>query len=267
MSHSQPRKILHFDTIYSNSTTNPYNCSFKLTPAIIHPSRIYLKSMELPILFNNLRFPYNSVSYSLTQSGITTTYTFTLPELIYSSITVLLFDLNAAFVTSMQSKLLTNEIAPIFSVYNNNKIVMKTQLNSTIFVLNNVGIPLYYLGYNYNLDSVNNLKTLISGTTYLNTVYFSNCFNLNFDNYINMSLNIPCATTNVNNLMCHFKIGLNCNSNIVYFNSESNSFCQDIIINDSHLVLSQLNVILSDRFGNVIYGSHYSFSLGIEFNN
>ena len=262
----QPKKFLHFDSIFGQYSTNPYNCTFKLIPEIKKPMRIYLKSIELPITFCNVRYPYNSVSYTLTQSGITTNYSFTIPEAIYTSISSLLTDVNNAFSISMQSTLQVGESAPIFSITGTNKIVMKITLNSTTFLLNNFGIPVFYFGYLYSSDNSTAIKTLVSGSTYLNTYYFSNPLCLNFDNYLNMTLNIPCESTNVNMLNCHFKISLNANSNVVYFTSENSTFSQNVNITDTNLIISSLNVLITDRYGNNLNGSNYSFTLGIEFN-
>ena len=263
------RKInfLHFDSIFGQYT-NPYNCTYKLVPEIRKPIRISLKSIELPITFCNVRYPYNSISYNLTQSGITTTYSFTITEAIYTSISTLLTDINNAFAISMVNTLQAGEIAPVFSINATNKIMMKITLNSTTFVLNNFGIPVFHLGYVYSTDKTTTFKTVVAGSTYssyLYLYYFSNCLNLNFDNYLNMSLNIPCNTTNQNMIMNHFKIPLNANSNVVYFNSESSSYCQDIIISDPNLIISSLNFLITDRYGNSINGSNYSCTLGIEY--
>ena len=153
-------KFLHFDSIFGQYT-NPYNCTYKLVPELRKPIRISLKSIELPITFCNVRYPYNSISYNLTQSGITTTYSFTITESIYTSISTLLTDINTAFALSMISTLQIGEISPIFYINGtSNKIIMKITLNSTTFVLNNFGIPVFHLGYVYSTDKTTHLKKL-----------------------------------------------------------------------------------------------------------
>ena len=93
-------------------------------------------------------------------------------------------------------------------------------------------------------------------------------YNLNFDNYLNMTFtNLPLNTTTNSLIACSFKIPLNSTQNIVYFNSENSSFTQDINFNDINYIINKLDVVLSDRYGNNIAsnGLDYSFSLGIEF--
>jgi hypothetical protein len=109
---------------------------------------------------------------------------------------------------------------------------------------------------------------IIANNLTLSTTTFSNPFNINYDTYLNMTLqNIPVVTTNHNQKPCTFKIPLNSQGNIVYLNGESNSFDQVATIDNSSFVLDKLTVVFTDRRGNPIqpnYGN-YSFSLGFEF--
>ena len=257
----QKKQFLHFDTINSTYKTDSYNTSFKLSTVLQRVSRIYLKSIELPIGFCNVRNNYSTVSYNIIQN-ITFTKTFKLPEKTYNSIALFLFDLNAAFSTSITPYLSLGESPPVFSVnpLNTNRIIMTQTLLGTNMTLNGTGfLPSYFLGYNNDVGvKVGNVVT----------TNFSNVYNLNFDNYLNMSFtNLPLNTTTNSLIACSFKIPLNSTQNIVYFNSENSSFTQDITFNDIYYTINKIDVVISDRYGNSINsnGLDYSFSLGIEF--
>ena len=48
--------ILHFDTLLGTYNDNSvYDCTFTLSNPLRNVQRIYLKSIELPISFNNIR--------------------------------------------------------------------------------------------------------------------------------------------------------------------------------------------------------------------
>jgi hypothetical protein len=117
-------------------------------------------------------------------------------------------------------------------------------------------------------STVNYPIQLIATNLTLSTTTFSNPFNINYDTYINMSLqNLPIVTSNNNQLPCTYKIPLNSQGNIVYLNAESNSFEQSVVVSNSSFVLDKITVVFTDRRGNAIqpnYGN-YSFSLGFEF--
>ena len=257
----QKKQFLHFDTINSTYKTDSFNTSFKLCTVYQRVSRLYLKSIELPIGFCNVRSSYNTISYNIIQN-VTFTKTFKLPEKTYNSIALFLFDLNAAFLTSITPFLSINESAPVFSInpLNTNKIIMIQTLIGTQMTLNGAGfLPSYFLGYNNDISTK-------SGN--IVTTYFSNVYNLNFDNYLNMTFtNLPLNTTDNSLVACSFKIPLNSIQNVIYFNSENSSFTQDININDIHYIFSKLGVVITDRYGNSINsnGLDFSFSLGIEF--
>ena len=165
---------------------------------------------------------------------------------------------------SLQTSMATGEICPVFSVSTTqlNKLVMKTTLSSTSSLyIYSTGLISYYLGgINLAADS----KTLISGLLYLNTFNLINVYNLSFDTYYNMVIsNLDNLTYNNNNYPCHFKLITNTSNNSVYFSGESNSFIQDIQLNNK--CLTQLNIYITDRYNNIIDNQlDYSFSLCFE---
>ena len=206
----QKKKFIHFDTINSTYKTDSYNTTFNLFMPLHRVSRIYLKSIEMPIGFSNIRSAYCNVSYILTKSNITTSYSFAMIEKIYTSIATFLTDLNLAFSNSITQYLSTGESAPVFSISTiyTNKIIMTQTLITTLMTLQPKTLLSYYLGYNYSLDKV--VKTNNIAVT-----SFSNVYSLNFDNYLNMTIaNLPLKTTNNNMQNCTYKIPLN---SLLYF--------------------------------------------------
>ena len=115
------------------------------------------------------------------------------------------------------------------------------------------------------LDSADS-KTLVIGTLYLHSYNLINVYNLCFDTYYNMVIsNLENPTYNNNNFPCHFKLITNTSNNSVYFSAESNSFIQDIQLNNK--CLSQLQIYITDRYNNIIVNKlDFSFSLCFELN-
>lgn len=242
--------FLNFDTIYSNYTsTNPYDTNFKFSVPIRNVKKIYLKSIEIPIGFNNVRSSNGLSSFSFTLNG--TSYSITLTDKVYSSMATLLTDIN----TAISALGISNTITLSISSSNPNKISITLSTSATLVILT-TGLSQYILGIN---------NQSVTGTI-LNA---TNNFLLNVDNYINIYFsNIPSTShNNYGGVISSYKIPLNCTSNVVYYNAENQSFSQYIEITDSNYVLTNLNVKLLDRWGNIIpsQGLDYSFTLGIEY--
>jgi hypothetical protein len=90
--------FLNFDTIQGDYTqsSNPYNCKYDIVPAIKKCKKIFLKSVEIPVGFCNVRKDGGSTlsTFSFAVGG--TFYSFTLANNIYTSIQALITDLNTA---------------------------------------------------------------------------------------------------------------------------------------------------------------------------
>ena len=133
---------------------------------------------------------------------------------------------------------------------------------NSIYVFS-TGLISYYLG---NINTTYTTKTLISSSLYLHTYDLINVYNLNFDTYYNLVIShLDNPTYNNNNFPCHFKLIVNSSNNSIYFSGESNSFIQDIVLDNK--TLNSLNVVIYDRYNNLIVNQlNYSFPLGFEFN-
>ena len=162
--------------------------------------------------------------------------------------------------------MISSEICPVFSVSTTqlNKLVMKTTLlSSSSLYIYSTGLISYYLG---GINLVADSKTFVSNSLYLHIFNLINVYNLCFDTYYNLSItNIDNPTYNNNNFPCHFKLITNSSNNSVYFSAESNSFIQEILLNNK--CLTQLNIYITDRYNNLIVNQlDFSFSLAFELN-
>jgi hypothetical protein len=165
---------------------------------------------------------------------------------------LLLTDINTAITVLGIS---TNTITLGISSSNPNKVSITLSTSATL-VINTTGLSQYILG--------------ISGQSVTGTILnATNNFLLNVDNYINIYFsNIPSTShNNSGSVMASYKLPLNCTSNVVYYNADNQSFSQYIEITDSNYVLTNINVKLLDRWGNIIpsQGLDYSFTLAIEY--
>ena len=90
-------EILHFDTYLDNATyfkNSPYDTIFKLSNPVKCIHKIYLKSLEMPIVFENIRDGNTSNVFSIKINN--TIKTATLASKNYTDINVLLTDINNA---------------------------------------------------------------------------------------------------------------------------------------------------------------------------
>ena len=254
-------KLINYDSYYSiKNNLNCYYITYKIDP-LQHVKKIHLKSIEIPICLNNVRSPYSTFYYTINNIS----YNFSLPDKTYISIYSLLIDLNAAIILNIQPKLQVNEIAPIFTLSSTelNKIIMTTVTNTSILTFNNDGLMSFYLGYNSNFKIVT--TTLLLQKT--NVYTFAIPYNLSFDTYYNLIFNnIQSETKNNNNSQSDFKLSINSLSNAVYFSNELSSFQQSINIIDKNLTISKLDIIICDRFNNIVTGYlDWSMTLLFEF--
>ena len=244
-----------FNSAYLNLAPNSFNANFTLQTPLRNIKRISLKSIEMPIGFNNIRSSSktNIIGVSVSYDGTTyrTIYSITLSDKTYSSVTTLLTDINTAFTTLYPS------VNIVFA--NSNGYITVSSTSSAIFTGN-----MYVVNTNlaYMLGFRNNLNTLATRLTTAATVY-----NLNIDNYLNMYIsNISAqASNNANGVLNHFKIILNSTNGVVYYVAESNSYKQSIEVNP-HIPISSLNILMTDRFGFSVNSSSldYSFTLSFE---
>ena len=244
-----------FNSSYLNTAPNAFNATFNLQTPLRNIKKIYLKSIEIPIGFNNIRAnsKTNIIGVATGYDGTSyiNIYSITLADKTYTSITSLISDINLAFATLYPS------VNIIFAV--SNSYITVTSSSSSTFTTNIYVVP---TNLSYMLGFRNNLNTMATRLITSACVYM-----LNVDNYINMYItNLSAQATHNNNGVCsHFKIITNTTNGVVYYSSESNSYQQCIEVNHQ-IPLTNLNVVLTDRWGYSINASglDYSFSLMFE---
>ena len=255
------KTLIHLDSIDGIQNYDPilkcyhcYNTNININKPIRSIKEISLKSLEMPIFFNNIRSPNQSNLFSFNfdfdiYSNIS--ISFTIPEYNYNSITALLLVLNNSI-----SSALVSYTGILFVLTLTNKYYITITHNCTSLTLFSNILTNYILGFN-------------SGTYTDSIITTTNFYCLNVDNYINLYItNLNSGSdTNANGRLLTFKIPLNTITGNILYIGESNTFTQTISITDPYYVLNSLNIMILDRFGFPINGgnANYSFTLGITY--
>jgi hypothetical protein len=253
------KTILHFDSVdgiqnYDTilKTTHCYNTTIKINNPLRHIKEISLKSLEMPLFFNNIRNSNSSTLFSFTFSyGIYNNINIgvSIPESNYITIASLIDALNSSIVSALS-------LYSVSLVLYYNDYYISIQHSFSSLTLNKCILINYILGFNI-------------GTYNTSPIISSNFYCLNIDHYITMYITNLCGvdTTNVNGRLLSFKIILSQTNGNIFFLGESNTFNQTISITDPKFVLSSMHIMILDRFGFPINGgnAHYSFTLGINF--
>jgi hypothetical protein len=245
-----PNNIVHFDSIYSQYVqpgNDPFNTNFKLDCPVEGNSNIYLKSVELPINFYNVRSG-STMNQIIMTTNLGNTYTVSIAAGNYTTISSLLTVINNAFSGVVPSTTVTFTT----SGYKINVTAVSTSITS--FSLTSTILSTYILGFR---------NTTFSGLSTTGAVdYF-----INPDNYIVMYLsNVPTNNTAANgNLTLSFKIPLpSAYGNVLYI-SEGSSMRQYIGTMSGGQTITSLKVQIYDRFGNLITANNNDYSFTLEF--
>ena len=253
------KQLLHLDSIDGIQNYDPilktyhcYNTNILINKPISNIKEISLKSIEMPLFFNNIRSANNSNIFSFEFTiGNIISISCAIPESNYISINSLLDVLNISIATQLE-------------IYVDVSVVLTSTDNYYITLTHNLS----YLKLTKNILT-NNILGFKSDTYNTSTITTTNFYCLNIDNYINLYItNLNSGSdTNANGRLLTFKIILpQVNGNILFL-GESNTFIQTISITDPYFVLNSLNIIILDRFGFPINGgnANFSFTLGINY--
>ena len=246
-----------FDGSSSTKAPNSYNTEWNLRIPINNPRRIWLKSIEIPLAFSNIRSSNlsNTITVSTSYTG-GTQYTITIPDKTYSSIQILLDDINAAFLSTYPTVNIIFSINTIAADYGFVKITTSSSaiFTSGIFVQKGM-LASTILGFTFQRDDAPML-TKVASCMYL----------LNADNYINLWIkNLSSNDCNNNGVPSSFKIPLvSVNGSVMY--SGSNIGFDSYINVNSVTVISKIQIVITDRWGYSINsrGLDYSLTLAIE---
>ena len=261
------KTLLHLDSIDGIQNYDPilkiyhcYNTNILINKPISNIKEISLKSLEMPLFFNNIRTANNSNTihlvvyyYDPLEGYIVVNYPIivTLTEAIYNNINALLTAINTKINTSIATY---DGLTASFSVSNNNYITLTTNA---------------YKIQIFQSILINNILGFTTGIFNSSIITTTNFYCLNIDNYINLYItNLNSGSdTNANGRLLTFKIQLNAVNGQILYLGESNSFTQTISITDPYYVLTSLNIMILDRFGFPINGgnAYFSFTLGITY--
>ena len=247
---SDDLEFLHFDSFYARANpplnNDPYDTTYTLANPIKNIKRIYLKSLELPIGFYNIRASNTTSTLEFTIGGLVSSVT--IPDGYYTSINSLLTVLNNAFAALS----LANN--PVLSV--NGNIVSVTLTTSASFLITKTNLSRNVLGLQPN--------SISTGTVYVAPYNYL----LAYDNYIAINfLNIPTKSNASNTQQITFKVPLNAVSNMVYFEADNKGFTQFVEILDIHYVMTSLRVAIYDRFGYRIIGNGLDYTMSLAFSH
>jgi len=254
------KQILHLDSLDGILNYDPilrtkhcYNTNILVNKPIPNIKEISLKSIEMPLFFNNIRTANNSNVFSFSFSfGVYNNIPIScsIPESNHITITSLINALNSSIVSALNLYINVSCILYYSDYY------ISIQHNFTSLTLNKNILTNYILGFN-------------TGTYTTSPIITTNFYCLNVDNYINLYItNLNSGSdTNANGRLLTFKIPLNAVNGQILYLGESNTFIQTISITDPYFVLSSLNIMILDRFGFPINGgnANYSFTLGITY--
>lgn len=239
-------EILHFDTFADNATYNNgsscYDTTFKLSNPIKGIKKVFLKSLEMPIVFDNVRIANGSNRLTVTVNNVP--YTYSLQPKSYNDITSLINDINALFAN--------NNI--VLSVNSSNYISITVPSNSTVSIGESI-LANIMLGFPVKQTYTN-----------VTTITAPNKFSLAYDNYISLYLDIPSKGSSSGSRLISYKIPLNALSGMVFYLGDNNTFTQFFEVADPNYVLSHFRIIVYDRFGFAINtGLDYTFTLAFQF--
>ena len=80
--------------------------------------------------------------------------------------------------------------------------------------------------------------------------------------------NIPSIISSQGNVPSALKIPLSTSAyNILFYSNDRNEYDQSLTISDTNFILSQMRIIMNDRYGFIIKNGNldYSFTLAIEY--
>ena len=270
------KKLLHFDVADGTLNYDPnyggyhaYNATIKLMNTLHKVKKISLKSLEMPVMFNNIRSASENTSSVLYLQFTYASYTniqipIYIPPMNYTSISLLLSFINTQLSNNLASYGLTITAA-VFS----NSITYQTYIQ---FTCNQSTAVWFFYRDSILLSGI--LGVLPSARSYsspsITNLDGKNMYCLNVDNYICLYLNnIPAASSNASGRNCSFKVPLSAINGQIQFTGDNNQFGQVVEIQDPNFTLSQISITVYDRYGYAINGGNfnYSFSLLFEYDD
>lgn len=247
---------IHVDTSLASNVTNngtafvsktggnPFQCTITLGNRHRAVRQVALKNAQIPIGFYNVREPYNTFVYDGT--------TYTVAPGNYTTLTAL----NGAATTPGTTVSALGSFAVAAGDAGTNILTFTPVSGSHTFGAPAPNTLLSFLGYTPT-------QTL-SGTTIVSTYPYT----LNWDTYISIWIeNLGQSSLEPNQIS--FKIPLDAITGNVMYWSEGNQNTQVIDVTDRGVRLDRLNIVVLDRFRNILNnnGLDWSFSFDLVSDN
>jgi hypothetical protein len=265
MSTIEHLQFLHFDTynqwfstiqaLISNTNSTPFNCTLNLPYQLTKVKKIYLKSVELPVGFYNIRAENGSNTLTITIGG-TVTATITITPAQYT-ITTLIAAINTALAATTAFSTTNPNYLPVFSVSNQNVVITVPNTAFVNISLNNTVLTNIVLGFTANYPSI--LQPYNYVTSPAN-------YNLAYDTYISIYFpNVNALSVAATGKNMTFKVPFSGTNSTIFYNVENLSFAQYIELTESNFTLSSIKLIVYDRFGYQINNNNLDWSFTLAF--
>ena len=232
---------LYVETVYKTNN-NPFQCTIVLGQPIRRLKSFALKCAEIPVGFYNIRAPYKSLTLNV--ASVITTYT--VPPGNYTT-TTLLSSLNG-LVTSGVGQFATNPAS--------NRVTFTSAVGSLVVIPVTQRSLAYFLGFT-NGQNVTGVGNVVTGT---------NSYVINFDTYINVYIENLRASSQQPMVPVTFKVPITVANGAIEYHFENTRFRQCVETFDPNFRIDRLNIIVYDRYGNIIdnNGVDWSFTLEME---
>jgi hypothetical protein len=265
MSTIEHLQFLHFDTynqwfstiqaLINNTNSTPFNCTLNLPYQLTKVKKIYLKSVELPVGFYNIRAENGSNTLTITIGG-TVTATITITPAQYT-ITTLIAAINTALAATTAFSTTNPNYLPVFSVSNQNVVITVPNTAFVNISLNNTVLTNIVLGFTANYPSI--LQPYNYVTSPAN-------YNLAYDTYISIYFpNVNALSVAATGKNMTFKVPFSGTNSTIFYNVENLSFAQYIELTESNFTLSSIKLIVYDRFGYQINNNNLDWSFTLAF--
>ena len=290
-------KFIHFDSFRTSNADNIFNNNFPINPQR-KVKRIYLKSLEMPIGFYNIRQNEQirfEVFWGPLPAGNNGSYSFYI-DLKKGQYTIqsLISTINSQlsnFYTS-NSSYWVGDIIPYISIdpgtqycrFNVNPLMKFKMLRSgsdisSFYSTDMLGFTSKSSSYFGSVTEAftsqgTYVKTTttnnISTSTSYNTLYKVAPYNYNVSNdqiiYMLIS-NLPHESNTNDNKIVSYKIPIPSSYNQILYNVENLNYGQYIEITDKNYIINNLNIVILDRYMKPLNnnGLDYSFTFGFQY--
>jgi hypothetical protein len=236
---ASPTNTLYVETVYK-TRFNPFQCTVVLGQPIRRITSFALKCAEIPIGFYNIRAPYNSLTLNV--ASVVTTYT--VPPGNYGLDTLL----------SSINGLVGSGVGQFSKNTSTNRVVFTSAVGSQVI------LPITQRTLGYFLGFINGQTC----TGVNQTITAQNSYMINFDTYINIYIENLRGSSMQPMVPVTFKVPITVANGSIEYYVEAARFKQKILTYDPDMRIDRLNIIVYDRYGNIIDNNGIDWSFTLE---